>query len=176
MSAKSNTDKKSSANPVSRWIAKIMDDCIRIPGTDWRIGVDPLIGLLPGVGDSASAVPSLVIVGQAMRAGVPRLVLIRMMINILLNTAFGALPFVGDLFSAWFKSNRRNIELLERQARTGRKANAGDYLIVACFVAILIALLVGIGFIAYWLVETLYRVASSSQATIACLTVLNKIV
>ncbi len=164
MADERKSEEKSSSSRLTRWIARVMDDCIRIPGTDWRIGFDPLVGLLPGVGDSASAVPSLVIVGRAMRLGVPRLILVRMMINIITNTAFGAVPVVGDLFSAWFKSNRRNVELLERQVKTGRKANAGDYLIVGCFVLMLIALLVGIGFIAFWLVETVYQLANPPQA------------
>ncbi len=144
----------------SRWVARVMDDCIRIPGTNWRFGLDPIIGLLPGFGDSTAAVASLVLIHNALRFGVPTLILVRMMINILINTAFGALPFVGDVFSAWFKSNRRNYELLREYSGRDHKAKPRDYLIVVAFVLVLIALLSAIVTVAVWLLSSLVSVFS----------------
>lgn len=99
-------------------IASLMDDFIRIPGTDVRIGLDPILGLFPGLGDTVASLVGLAIINEAGRRGVPRKVLIAMALNILANTAVGAIPVVGDLFSVWFKSNRRNHELLQKAIST----------------------------------------------------------
>lgn len=124
------------APDLSRLIAWILDDLIRIPGTNYRIGLDPLIGLIPGLGDSSSALISSTILINALRAGVPRIVIVRMALNVLLNTVLGAIPGLGDLFSAVFKSNRRNYQLLLRHsgARAARASTRGDWLFVGALV------------------------------------------
>lgn len=95
-------------------IASLMDDFIRIPGTDIRIGLDPILGLFPGLGDTVASLVGVAIIGEASRRGVSRLALVTMALNILANAAVGAIPVVGDLFSVWFKSNRRNHDLLQK--------------------------------------------------------------
>lgn len=90
-----------------------MDDFIRIPGTDIRIGLDPILSLFPGLGDTVASLVGVAIIGEAGRRGVSRLALVTMALNILANAAVGSIPVVGDLFSVWFKSNRRNHELLQ---------------------------------------------------------------
>ena len=99
---------------ASGTIASLMDDFIRIPGTDIRIGLDPILGLFPGLGDTVSSLVGLAIVHEAGRRGVSRKVLVVMALNILANAAVGSLPVVGDFFSVWFKSNRRNHDLLQK--------------------------------------------------------------
>ena len=99
-----------------RRYARILDDGIRIPGTGIRIGLDPILGLIPGAGDVAGAVLSGAIVLESMRQGITRYTLLRMAANIVIDTVLGAFPVLGDLFDAAFKSNRRNLELLERHA------------------------------------------------------------
>ncbi|MEK7954480.1 DUF4112 domain-containing protein [Luteolibacter soli] len=99
---------------TSGFVASLMDDFIRIPGTNIRIGLDPILGLFPGLGDTVASLVGLAIINEAGRRGVSRKVLIAMALNILANAAVGAVPVVGDLFSVWFKSNRRNHDLLQK--------------------------------------------------------------
>lgn len=100
------------ASLLSRRISQVLDTFLKIPGTTARIGLDPIIGLIPGVGDAISTFMGSVILAEALRKGVPGFLLIRLGGNMLLNASIGAIPIVGDLFSAWFKSNSRNYELL----------------------------------------------------------------
>ncbi|MES2919974.1 MAG: DUF4112 domain-containing protein [Verrucomicrobiota bacterium] len=95
-------------------IASLMDDFIRIPGTDIRFGLDPILGLVPGLGDTVASLVGLAIVGEASRRGVSRMSLVTMALNILANAAVGSIPILGDVFSVWFKSNRRNHDLLQK--------------------------------------------------------------
>ena len=125
--------------PLFRWIALLMDDLLRVPGTKFRIGIDPLIGLIPGIGDTGSAMVSALALIQAARAGVPKIILARMSVNILLNELIGVVPIVGDAFSFWFKSNARNYQLLKAHSGARRKAGMGDWLFV---IGVLVALAV----------------------------------
>lgn len=99
-------------------IASMMDDFIRIPGTNIRIGLDPILGLFPGLGDMAASLIGVAIIGEGSRRGVSRLTLVTMALNILANAAVGWIPVVGDIFSVWFKSNRRNHDLLQKALST----------------------------------------------------------
>lgn len=128
---------------LSRLIAWLLDDLIRIPGTNFRIGLDPIIGLIPGFGDGGSAVMSSVILVHGLRAGVPRIVMIRMALNVLLNAAVGAIPVAGDIFSAWFKSNRKNYNLLLRHSGGGRKSTKADWIIVCSVIGFILLIAIG---------------------------------
>ncbi len=114
-----------------------MDDLLRVPGTKFRIGIDPLIGLIPGIGDTGSAMVSALALIQAARAGVPKIILARMSVNILLNELIGIIPVVGDAFSFWFKSNARNHRLVQEFAGGRRSAERSDWIFV---VGVLVAL------------------------------------
>ena len=103
---------------TSSVVASLMDDFIRIPGTNIRFGLDPILGLFPGLGDMVTSLIGLAIMGEASRRGVSRMALVTMALNILANAAVGSIPVVGDLFSVWFKSNRRNHELLQKALST----------------------------------------------------------
>lgn len=94
--------------------AKLLDEAITIPGTNYRIGWDAIIGIIPGIGDFASAALSIYIVVQAQRLGVSRRVLLKMIANVGLDSLVGAVPLAGDFFDATFKSNIRNVKLLEK--------------------------------------------------------------
>lgn len=93
-------------------IARLMDTAVRIPGTGIRFGADAVLGLLPGIGDAGSAVVSLLIVNEARRLGVPKALLMQMLYNVGLDTGIGAIPLLGDLFDVYFKSNKRNADLI----------------------------------------------------------------
>ena len=134
-----------------RWLALIMDDFLRVPGTKLRFGLDPIIGLLPGIGDVTSAIVSAVAFVHAARSGVPKILLARMAMNILINELVGIIPGLGDAFSFWFKSNVRNYELLRRYAAAPERARKADWIFVFAIVAVLF-LIVCIGLVVSLLV------------------------
>jgi len=118
-----------------------MDNSIPIGGR-YSIGLDPLIGLVPGVGDLIGTIVSAFIVLQAHRAGVPKPTLVRMMANIGLDSIVGAIPFFGDAFDFVFKANRRNLELyrLSVSGMHDTKRDYGFLLLLLLGLAVLIAL------------------------------------
>ena len=95
-----------------RRIARLMDTAFRIPGTRIRFGADPLLGLGPGGGDIVSLGIGLYAFAEAVRLGVPKSVMARMLANIAIDTGVGAIPLAGDIFDLFFKSNTRNLKLL----------------------------------------------------------------
>ena len=97
-----------------RRFAWILDSQFRIPGTNFRFGMDALVGLIPGFGDFAGAIASTVFLVQGLRIGAPKAVMGRMLGNVIIETLVGAIPGIGDIFDATFKANQRNLRLLER--------------------------------------------------------------
>ncbi|MEH2232208.1 MAG: DUF4112 domain-containing protein [Nostoc sp.] len=97
-----------------RKLSRLMDTSIRIPLTSFRIGIDPIIGLVPGAGDLISTAFSAYIIFLATRFGIPRQDLAKMIFNVGLETVVGTVPLVGDLFDAFYKSNIRNLAILEQ--------------------------------------------------------------
>ncbi|SER92242.1 DUF4112 domain-containing protein [Natrinema salaciae] len=92
-------------------VARTLDEGIRVPGTDFKIGVDPIIGVLPGAGDSVAAVVSLYLVAESARMGVSRSTLVRMLANIGVDTVIGSIPVLGVAFDAVWKANKWNLQL-----------------------------------------------------------------
>lgn len=111
-------------------LAWMLDNSIPIPFFNYRVGLDSVIGLIPGIGDVAGLMISSIIVVQAMRLGVPRVTLMRMLINITIEAVVGLVPLAGDLFDATYKANARNVQLLNdafRDAEVGRnQSEAAD--------------------------------------------------
>ena len=97
-----------------RKLSRLMDTSIRIPLINFHIGIDPIIGLVPGAGDLISTAFSAYIIYLATRFGIPRQDLAKMIFNVGLETVVGTVPFVGDLFDAFYKSNIRNLAILEQ--------------------------------------------------------------
>jgi hypothetical protein len=119
-------------------LAWLLDNSIPLPG-GFRIGVDALLGLIPGVGDAMGALISAYIVNEARSMGASRSVLLRMMGNVLIETAIGSIPFAGDVFDAAFKANARNLALLQAHQFDPIKSRRNSRFVVAAF-AVLIAL------------------------------------
>lgn len=123
--------------PLFKWLALIMDEIVRIPGTKFRFGLDPLIGLIPGIGDTSSALVSAFALIQAARLGVPKILLARMALNVLINEIIGVVPIVGDAFSFWFKSNARNYQIVKDHTVTPGVARRSDWIFVIAVLVIL---------------------------------------
>lgn len=129
----------------ARRLSILLDGAIRIPGTDLRIGLDPILGaLLPELGDALTAVLSLTLLAVAYRERVPKLVLWRMLVNVALDAILGAIPLVGDLFDFAFKANEKNLALIERHrgdptlpATWGDKLAVVGVAIIATFLVLL---------------------------------------
>jgi hypothetical protein len=109
-----------------RRFAYWMDEGIRIPGTRWRVGLDPILGLVPGVGDAAGALLAAVILVEAARRGLSRFTLGRMAWNIAVDALLGAVPVVGDIFDATWKANLKNVALIDRHAAVPAEARKAD--------------------------------------------------
>lgn len=124
----------------------LMDDLFRVPVLGWRFGLDALIGLVPGLGDTTTAIASFYILASSVRYRVPKITLLRMGLNIGIDYLLGSLPLVGDFADAWWKSNQKNLDLLRRRATvTGEEARQGrisDWLFVGGIIVGLTALAV----------------------------------
>ena len=105
-----------------RLLSRLLDEQFRIPGTRYRVGLDGLLGLIPGVGDAAGALLSAYILYEAMRLGAPSTVLLRMVANIGIDTVGGAIPVVGDIFDIAWKANKKNAALLHAYLASQRTA------------------------------------------------------
>lgn len=97
-----------------RRLAKLMDSQVRVPGLGVRIGADAVLGLVPGVGDALSGLIGAYLIYEAHRLGIPRSAVLRMIANTALDTAIGAIPFAGDIWDFFFRSNDRNMQILAR--------------------------------------------------------------
>jgi len=99
-------------------LSHLLDDFLRIPGTQIRFGLDGIVGLIPGVGDVIGAMASWIIILAAWLRGVPRVTLARMLTNVAIETIVGTIPVLGDAFDIAWKANRKNFALLERSTGT----------------------------------------------------------
>lgn len=142
----------------ARSLAKLLDSAVTIPGTKITVGVDALLGLVPGIGDALATLLSAQIVVLAARVGVPVGVLVRMLGNILLDAAVGVVPLLGDIFDVVFRSNQRNLALLERHARTDPGARRGAKRRMLGAVAVIFGIALGIAVLAAWVVWKLIDV------------------
>lgn len=125
---------------VADVLAKVLDTTVRIPGTSLYLGLDPLLGLIPGIGDAVANLIGTIILGLATRLGVPRIVLARMSLNLLINGTVGAVPVVGDLFSVWFRSHARNAALLREAVKKPDREVRQDWVYVVGIIAATVAL------------------------------------
>jgi hypothetical protein len=136
-------------------LAWLMDDLFRVPGIGWRFGLDALIGLIPGLGDTATSLVSFYILASAVRYRVPKITLLRMGCNIGIDYLLGSLPIVGDLFDAWWKSNQMNVALLRNRATVditeARKGRMSDWLFVGVLILGLIGVAAGTALVSIYL-------------------------
>ena len=138
----------------------LMDDLFRVPVLGWRFGLDALIGLIPGLGDTTTSLVSFYILAAAVRYRVPKITLLRMGLNIGLDYVIGSLPVVGDLADAWWKSNQMNVELLRKRATVSaeeaRAGRASDWIFVGGIIVGLTALAIASAAISLYLLTKLF--------------------
>jgi hypothetical protein len=144
-------------------LATLMDSAVEIPGTRIKVGLDALLGVIPGLGDVASSLASLYILRRAHRLGVGRATLIRMGANVAADLAVGAIPLAGDIFDVFWKANRRNVALLQRHARatpaTAARLRRSDRWFVGLAVTGLLGLAAASAVTAYYLAAWLVSAA-----------------
>jgi len=139
---------------VSRRLARVMDDLVTVPGTRIGIGLDAVIGLVPGIGDLIGSTLSGAIVFDAVRHRVPVSVLARMGLNLLVDAALGLVPGIGDLLDVAHRANRTNLRLLERAVEANpdpRPPTVGYLLAAVALVVVPLVLGVVVGIVAIWL-------------------------
>jgi hypothetical protein len=141
---------------TAEFLAKILDTTVKIPGTPFYLGLDPLLGLIPGIGDMVANLIGTVILILAARLRVPQIVIARMSLNILINASIGAIPIFGDLFSIWFRSHARNAELLRRAAAQPYRETQQARLYVAGIIAGTVVLLLLAIAAVLWIVVKLW--------------------
>lgn len=139
-----------------RALSRLLDNAIAVPGTDYRFGIDPLIGLLPGGGDTFTGLISAYIIWEAALMGLPRSTLIRMTWNVLLEVIVGTIPFIGDLFDFAWKANARNARLLEKHLahpRTSRRADRAFALVLIGLILLVVMAAIGLS---VWILGALF--------------------
>lgn len=141
----------------AKFLADLLDQRFTIPGTSIRIGLDPIVSLIPGIGDLLANLTGSLILLIAAQLGVPKIALARMGINVGINTILGAVPIFGDVISIWYRSNVRNVELLERYlARRSKRVELSDWLFVIGLIVGLLVLMGALVVVAIWLFKQLW--------------------
>jgi hypothetical protein len=142
-------------------IAWLLDNSIPVPGFGGRrIGLDAIIGLLPFAGDVVSAGMGLFVIWRASRMGLPRIVVVRMLANALIDFVVGAIPVAGDAFDLWFKANTRNLNLVRRHLERPETSTRNDWLVVLGLVAALVAVAAVVGWLIVAAVSGLVQLLS----------------
>ena len=164
---RSSTPQSATIDKSLERLGWLMDDLFRVPVLGWRFGLDALIGLVPGFGDTSTALVSFYILAAAVRYKVPKVTMLRMGLNIAIDYVFGSLPFVGDLADAWWKSNQMNLELLRKRATVSadeaRAGKASDWLFVGGIIVALAALAIASATISVYLLYRLWEVLAGGN-------------
>jgi hypothetical protein len=142
-------------------LAWFLDSSIKVPGFNARFGLDGLIGLIPGVGDVISAWISSVVISEAARMGAPKILLLKMAFNVLIDTLLGAVPLVGDLFDVVWKSNQRNVRLLNQYLDSPRETVVNSRLFVWGMGIVLLGLVMLVGSGVFMLVQALINAVAT---------------
>ncbi|MGB8688213.1 MAG: DUF4112 domain-containing protein [Microcoleus sp.] len=154
-----NTLSKSQAASLRRLrrISHLLDNAIPIPGTKYRIGLDPILGLIPGGGDLLGSIFAGYIVFKSAQMGVPQETLVQMAANIVFDTVAGTVPVAGDLFDVAWKANVKNIELLDAHLGSPEQGKKADWLFVAALLLGLMLIVGGVIFLSVTLLGWLFR-------------------
>lgn len=146
-------------DPKLEALAHALDGLFRVPGTEWRFGLDALVGLVPGVGDVLTSVASFSILIAAVRYRVPKVTILRMAMNLAIDYLVGSVPVVGDAFDFVWKANTMNMELLRHRGKPLERAHptTSDYLFVFGIIGMLVVLLLATAALAIWAAATIWH-------------------
>jgi hypothetical protein len=137
---------------LRRW-AILLDSAFRVPGTNFRFGLDAIIGVIPGVGDLAAPVFTIAVLATGLKMRVPAIVQARMVLNALIDMLVGLVPLLGDVADAAWKADLRNVALLERHARPGVPPRDADYVFVFVCIALVVLIAVVPLLLLFWLLS-----------------------
>jgi hypothetical protein len=137
---------------LRKW-SVMLDSAFRVPGTKLTFGLDPIIGLIPGLGDLTTPFFAAILLLHAVRFRIPRVIQLRMLINAVIDLAIGAIPFLGDFFDFGWKANVRNLALLERYAQPGARASRADWVFVLVIIGTLAAVAIVPILLSVWLLS-----------------------
>jgi hypothetical protein len=138
------------------FLARLMDNQFRLPGTNIRFGLDPIIGLIPGAGDLSTFAISTFMLFVMIQNGASGFVLARMILNVLIDTIVGSIPFVGDFFDFAFKSNIKNMRLMREHYVEGRH-QGGAWKVVLPVLIIFGILFAGVIWLIYIFIKFIYH-------------------
>lgn len=153
MADKGTDSSTSNAQKLAEWL----DNRFRIPGTNIRFGLDPILGLLPGLGDWVAGLASLYFLFEGAKQEARVSILLRMLINILLDLIIGAVPVLGDFFDVGYKANIKNAELLDELERDPKKTKKQSKVIVWTFCIGSVLLVFGLIYFISWLIVKLFE-------------------
>jgi len=150
------------ALPLARMhrLAWLLDNSIRVPGFNYRIGIDPLLGLLPGIGEAAGGVLSMYIIAEAVRGGLPRAIILRMVFNLAMEMVIGTIPLIGDLFDMTWKANLRNMRLVESYAARPQKSVTTSKWFLRGVIIALLLLTVALAYLGFLILAAIWGAIS----------------
>lgn len=140
-----------------RSLAHLLDNALPIPGTKYRIGIDPLIGLVPGGGDIAMSLISVYIVLEAARLGIPRASLAHMMWNLILDALLGVIPMAGDFVDLAWKANTKNLALIESYLAQPRQQEKVDYLFIGLLIVVFLSIVIALSSLTIFLIRAIWN-------------------
>lgn len=139
-------------------VTHLLDDIVKVPGTSQRIGLDPVVGLIPVIGDIIGALVGGWVVLEAARFGVPRIAVARMVVNVLTDLALGLIPILGIWFDVVSRSNAANLEIFRRHALDPDATTAGHQ---AFFVGLVLVIIGGIWLVVWAMIRLIELVVSA---------------
>lgn len=144
-------------DPFIAFVARLLDTIFAVPGTRIRFGFEPIIGLVPFVGDHATSLMSAALLYRSVQHRLPKIAMVRMALNILINGVVGMIPFIGDAFVLWYKPNIRNYKILQRYAGQGKPVTKEDWTFVCVLIGVTFFLMVAVTLILAYAVLSQFR-------------------
>ena len=142
-------------------LARLLDNSIPVPGLNFRIGLDGLVGLIPFVGDALGTLMSSYILAEAARMQVPKSLLVRMGFNIIIDALIGLIPFIGDISDFVWKANLRNVQLLEDYIETPQRVTRSSRLLTFALIVAVIVIVILITMLSIWLLQAVWTAITS---------------
>jgi hypothetical protein len=155
--AEGKTKQANQTDPYIQLVSRILDTFFVIPGTRIRFGIEPIIGLIPILGDQVTSLISAALLYRSVQHRLPKIALVRMALNILINAVVGMVPLFGDLFVLWYKPNIRNYKILERYAGQANAVTRGDWLFVSILISSTFFLIVAVTLVLVYATVSQFR-------------------